>query len=217
LRHVNALGWNACAAPAVRVEPVGGKRVSGRYAAVLLTSGQALSGLPEGLDRGLPVFAVGAATARRARAAGFADVHSAEGTARDLEHDLRARRPVPAGTLLLLTGQGLGLDLAARLRAAGHRVVRRVVYRVVPQRAVRGMDAADDVAAVLFFSAGTARAFVAALTPRMRAGLRGARAVCISAGTADVLAAEGWAGIVTAARPDAQGVLEALGARQAGD
>ena len=66
--------------------------------------------------RALPVFAVGQHSAQAMRAAGFADVSSADGNVNDLA-DLVAARMKPGAPLLYLAGEERSGDLAGVLRA----------------------------------------------------------------------------------------------------
>ncbi|GBQ68141.1 uroporphyrinogen-III synthase [Ameyamaea chiangmaiensis NBRC 103196] len=195
----------------LRVRAAGRATSTAPAQAVLATSGQALDYLPPDLDRRSPFYAVGDATATRARAAGFAAVDSAAGDATDLAA-LVAGRCVPAdGPLLLLSGAGQGEELADALRGRGFRVRRRVVYaaRAVSHLSVTAhrMLRHDRVDAVLLFSSATAVAF-GRVAGTMGTGVR---AVCISARTASVLRPEDWADVLVAARPDTDAVLDALG------
>src|SRR5581483_7546674 len=74
-------------------------------------------------ERGLPLFAVGDATAARAREAGFAAVVSAAGTVEDLARLVRAR-------LVPVAGSAVAGDLAAAL--PGYAVERAVLYAAAP-------------------------------------------------------------------------------------
>src|SRR5229473_1898951 len=69
--------------------------------------------------RDLAVIAVGDATARTARALGFADIASAGGDVGDLAALVAARLDPRRGALLHAAGSVVAGDLAARLRAAG--------------------------------------------------------------------------------------------------
>ena len=104
---------------------------SARVQAIVATSRNAIPALPAS-HRHLPLFAVGAATARHARAAGFEQVTSAEADAAALAALVAQTCDPLAGPLLLATGQDQGTALATNLRARGFRVVRRVVYAAVP-------------------------------------------------------------------------------------
>ena len=109
----------------VRLPPASG------VAAVLLASGNAIAALPLAF-RSRPVLAVGAATARRAQAAGFKDTASADGDAAALVALVRSRFSPADGTLLLAAGKGQSLTLAGSLRMWGYQVERRVVYAAMP-------------------------------------------------------------------------------------
>jgi len=132
-------------------------------AAIVITSGQAIQALPAAYQA-LPVFCVGDATAARLREAGFAAVLSAAGDAEDLARLIIAHR-LP-GTHLLAAGQRHGQRLAAQLRQAGIKTIRRAVYAARPVKTLPAATAAAlaTTDAALFYSAETVRAF-ARLTP----------------------------------------------------
>ncbi len=213
-RRLNALGFQPVLAPAVRIrakpphlpEP-------GRIAAILVTSSQAIAAINDSF-RGTRLFAVGDATAARARSAGFGDVVSAGGDAKDLVA-LVAAAVAPGATLLLVTGQGLGHALAATLRAAGFAVVRRSVYMPAPVRrlpapAVQALRS-GRLCAALFFSAETAKHFVdAALRAAVENSVGNTDAVAISPATAVALKALRWRRILVADRPNQDAMLALL-------
>ncbi|WP_246373996.1 uroporphyrinogen-III synthase [Gluconacetobacter tumulicola] len=213
---VTALGWRAVALPALRAEPILRAPLPVRgVQAILVTSGQAVTALAGRVPVNMPVLAVGVATARRARAAGFAHVTPADGTADALADLVRAEWRPAGGALLLATAPGYGRDLAEALRRSGFRVLRRCVYRIrpgmPPADILRGMIGREAVAAALFFSAETARQFLRHLPRDVRERLRGARAIAISDKTAEILATTGWREIVLAATPDQAAMLDLLG------
>lgn len=179
--------------------------------AVVAASGNATA-LPHS-HRALPLLAVGDATAARARAAGFAVVHSADGDATALTA-LAARLLRPEqGPILLATGRGQGTRLAAALRHNGFTVHRRAVYcasaigRFPPtvRDAIReGLDVA------LFFSAETARAFAHLLPTGLREALGRTDAVAIGPAAADELQHLPWRALRVALRPTQDEVLALL-------
>ncbi|MCX7381873.1 MAG: uroporphyrinogen-III synthase [Alphaproteobacteria bacterium] len=178
--------------------------------AILLTSANAIvPGLP---DR--PVFAVGDATAARARAAGMSTVRSAGRDAAALaELVMRECRP-QFGPLLLASGEGHGLALAAQLRRAGFRVRRVVAYGARPVRALPA-NAQEFIATgrghALFFSPETAHVFVRICRRTgFGGGVAGIEALAISAATAAGLAALNWARIRIAAHPNQDALLALL-------
>ena len=178
--------------------------------AVLVTSGNAIPALPARLRR-LKLLAVGDATAARAREAGFADVASAGRDAAALA--ALAGRLLDPGTdpLLLAIGEGQGAELAASLRDAGFRVLRRVAYAALPARilpvAARRALARRAVGHALFFSPAIAHAAV-----RLLRGLatEAITALAISPATATALSPLKWAGIRVASSPDQEALLALL-------
>jgi len=181
--------------------------------AILLTSRNGLLGLPPGPITA-PVFAVGRATERAARARGATAVAGADGNAEDLAALIRAR--LPAGsTLLLPAAAGQGGALAAALRAAGYAVHLHPCYEARPADTLpepaRAALAAGRIAAALFFSAETARAFVRAVR---RAGLETATepvtACAISPAVTVALEPLVWRHVRVAGRPNQEALLALL-------
>lgn len=181
------------------------------WQAILVTSGNAIPALPDRLHA-TPLLAVGDATAARARAAGFRRVSSAGRDAAALAAMVRLCCTPERGALLLPTGAGQGRELAATLRASKFRVVRRLAYAATPTGALHaGAHTAlvdGRVSAALFFSPGSARAFVRACPAAVILG--GVRAVAISAATAAALAPLQWADIRVASRPNQDELLACL-------
>jgi uroporphyrinogen-III synthase len=161
------------------------------------------------------VLTVGDATATRARAAGFRLVVSAGGDAKDLARLAKARLPRTARPILLAVGESQGNALADELRTGGFRVLRRVVYSVVPAQALTAPAVAalraGHVRAALFFSAETARHFVQ-LVQRARVGtaVRSVEAISIGRPAAMALEQLTWRRIRIAARPNQDEMLALL-------
>jgi uroporphyrinogen-III synthase len=181
--------------------------------AIVIASAQALPGLPAAW-RAIPLFAVGDATAARARDMGFITVESASGTARDLA-DLVARKLKPRAAIVLPCGAGHSLELAAALRTAGFRVTRRVVYRSRPAEhlaaAAIAALAAEAVDRVMIFSPATARRFASLIDHESLAGtLRRAIAIAISPAAAAPLARLPFRAIRAAISPDQDHMLAIL-------
>ena len=163
--------------------------------------------------RSLPLLAVGDATAIRARADGFATVYSADGDATALRA-LAARLLTPsAGPLLLATGRGQGLKLAAALRQDGFTVHRRAVYaasaiRQFPPSVVEALRSGLDTA--LFFSTETARVFARLLPHGLVPLLCRTAAVAIGQRAADELLHLPWRTLRVALHPTQDEVLALL-------
>lgn len=168
-----AEGHTPILSPCLRIEtvPLSLRRLPD---AIAITSSQALPALAAAADeaaRGVPVFAVGDATAARARDAGFADVTSAAGTAKDLAA-LIAARMTPGSHVLLAVGARRSLDLARHLRGAGLVVIRRIAYRTDPAESLSGPALAalreGSIDRILLFSPASAASFARLIE---RAGL----------------------------------------------
>lgn len=173
--------------------------------ALLLTSANAVPALSSEFHH-LPVFTVGAATAVAARTAGFLRVTSAAGNAADLAGLVRRLCDPNGGSLLFPGAARLAVDIAKPLRAAGFRVIRRIVYRTDPaaelSAAAREALGAGGVAAALFFSPASARAFGALLRAALPTTcVATVDAIAISASVAAMLTPLPWQRIRVARLP----------------
>jgi uroporphyrinogen-III synthase len=183
---------------------------------VLATSANGIRALARALPgRGLPVWAVGDATARCARDLGYRRVESAGGDVHSLAALVRDRARPDAGALLHAAGTKLAGDLAGLLGEAGFAVRRVVLYDAHPARTLSGslIEAltAGRLSLALFFSPRTARTFV---TLAEAAGI-GDRcgtvaAYALSPAVADILADLPWRAVVTAETPTQAALLAAL-------
>ena len=131
---LRALSHEVMLAPLLRIEAIGDADLGAPpWAAILLTSAngaRAIAGHPRrGELMGLPVLAVGESTAIAARAAGFGNVTSADGDARDLVRLAVARFTASSLPLLYLAGEDRTGDLAGELAAQGQTVRTVVIYR----------------------------------------------------------------------------------------
>jgi uroporphyrinogen-III synthase len=187
---------------------------SGDVQAILVTSGSAIPALPAS-HRHLPLFAVGEATAARARAAGFTQVSSADGDSADLAALVVRNCQPAAGPLLLACGRDQGKPLADALRVRGFGVVRRVVYAAIPASALpdpaREAFASAALRAALFFSAETARHCVRLLQARqMHEAVRSVEALAIGQSTAVALETLPWRRMRVASQPNQEAMLALL-------
>ena len=152
-------------------------------------------------DRSLPVWAVGAATAQAARAAGFTQVVSADGDLSALSRLIRARHPA-GRTLLHLRALEPAGDLAALV--ADHAPVRGLaVYASMPTPGP--VPAEFDV--VLIHSPRAAQVLAA----RAGSGWGCRLAVAISPAAARPLTGLDLAGVHVADTPDEPALIAALG------
>jgi uroporphyrinogen-III synthase len=186
--------------------------------AVLCTSANGVRALARITgERGLPLLAVGDATAARARAEGFTAVASAGGAVTDLARLVVAELRPHDGRLLHVAGGVVAGDLVGALRAHGFAIERSVLYEARPVGAL----SAPAVCALrcgmidfaLFFSPRSAAIFV------KLAGIAGVAGCCrmitalaISAAADTVLAGLPWRDRRVAERPSQPALLDTLDA-----
>jgi uroporphyrinogen-III synthase len=184
--------------------------------AVLCTSANGVRALARRTgERGITLFAVGAATAARARAEGFTRVESAGGDVDDLARLASERLRPGDGRLLHVAGSDIAGDLAGLLRDAGFATERVVLYEARP---VAGLSPPTLAALrsglidfALFFSPRTATVFARlAEQAGLGSGLRSVTAVSISAAADSALGEIAFGARVVAERPDQKSLLAAL-------
>ena len=158
--RLRAMGFAPQVAPLLTIAPLSAALPPAEtLRAVVVASQHAIPPLPPS-HRGLPLFAVGDATAEVARRHGFGQVSSADGDAAALAA-LVGRIIPPAGQpLLLAAGQGQGHHLGRLLTGLGFAVERREVYAAHPASrlpdAARVMIGGHRHGRVLLFSRETA-------------------------------------------------------------
>jgi len=184
--------------------------------AVLCTSANGVRALARLCgERALPLFAVGEASAARARREGFSEVHSADGAVGDLVRLVGERLRPGGGRLLHVAGSEVAGDLAGELRGRGFMVERAVLYEACPVAALSAATvralAGGIVDFALFFSPRTAAIF-ARLAAEAGVGeaMRSVSAVSISAAADGALAALRFRARHVADRPDQPSLLAAL-------
>jgi uroporphyrinogen-III synthase len=169
-----------------------------------------LGGLGQPAPTHLPVYAVGDATADAARAAGFAQVHSADGAGVDLAKLMLERLPAASRVLHPVT-QTPALDLSAVLRAGGLRANGLAVYQSLPADALP--PAAADalarhaVSVVLIHSPAAARALAPLLDQEYAPRLS---LVALSPNCEAPLAGFAFAARAVASAPKESSLFEAL-------
>ena len=228
---LRARGFDVLLAPMLRFEPMALlEDEDADYAAIIVTSANALRAIEAQLSGHrwlkLPLFTVGDRTAAAARRAGFSKIISAAGDSQDLRELILAKargkkREFGRGPLLYLAGADLSRDLAGELGEHGLTVVTRTTYRMVASSdlspEVLEAIAANQVQAVLHYSARSARVFVDAVRA---AGVEiSALAVpqcCISANVATVLREAGASRVALASSPDENSLFVAVDRALAG-
>jgi uroporphyrinogen-III synthase len=184
--------------------------------AILCTSANGVRALARLVDeRAVPLFAVGEASAARARDEGFVRVESAGGTVGDLARLARELLCPKAGRLLHVAGSVVAGDLSGELRGHGFAVERTVLYDARPApdlsaACVRAF-AGGSVDFALFFSPRTAAIFARlAECAGIAAAMAPVAAVSLSFAADAALDGLRFRERHIAARPDQSGLLAAL-------
>ena len=128
--RVRALGHEAVVAPLLAVHAVPNVHVElTGVAALAFTSANGVRAFADACaERGLTVFAVGAATARAAKTAGFKSVLSADGDVAALAARIAARRAELKGAVLHPGAAEQAGDLVGALESEGVEARRLIVY-----------------------------------------------------------------------------------------
>jgi uroporphyrinogen-III synthase len=132
--RVRGLGHDALVAPLLAVKPIEGAHVDlSGVAALAFTSINAVRAFADlSPERALRVFAVGAATAQAAKAAGFKLVLSADGDVEALAEGIGLRRGELRGAVLHPGAAELAGDLVGALRSRGVEGRRLTLYESAP-------------------------------------------------------------------------------------
>ena len=206
--RVRALGHEPVVAPLLEIRPAGEAPDLSGVAALAFTSRNGVRVFAAlSPERGMPVFAVGDATADAARGAGFANVATASGDVSALAELIAARKDVLDGEVLYLAPEEPAGDLPGAL--AGHGVAARVqvVYRTAPAD-LAAVPA--EVDALLIHSPKAARRL--AETPSVGAAAPSMAAICISAAAAEPLHVLGFAEVLVSPAPNETALLQRLDA-----
>jgi uroporphyrinogen-III synthase len=214
-RLLEAMGHEALVDPVLAIRPIPRPSLPDEgIAAVAITSANAAHALA-GIGARLPVYAVGAATAAAARAAGATEVRLATGEGRGLAELIGRTQAPAAGTVLHLAGADVREGLEEALAAAGFDYRREVVYEAVPTPGM-APDAeaalrARVLGAALFYSPRTAVLWAERVG---RLGLAGclARAIaaCMSEAVAEPLRQLPFGDLRVAAARDQKALLRCL-------
>src|SRR5689334_13474006 len=174
--RVRALGHEAIVAPLLTVKPLSDVAVDlSGVAALAFTSANGVRAFADiSPERALRVFAVGAATAQAARAAGFRLVLSADGDVEALAEGIGKRRGELRGAVLHPGAAEPAGDLAGALAKHGIEARRLILYETVPVKLAPELAAELVQAdAALLHSPRAAKALAALLkahpAPRLRA------------------------------------------------
>jgi uroporphyrinogen-III synthase len=213
-----AQGFEPIIAPLFVVADAGEAPPSGPFDAALVTSAHGAERLREGAALALPVFAIGAQTARVAAEAGFSEIHIADGDRHSLVELVAGALPEGA-SLIAALGRDRHEDWIGELTRRGYRVAIWTAYEAkavatLPAAARAVLESDGPVLgglSILHFSQRGADTF---LNLADAAGLgneaRAARHVAISAEVAATLVAAGAGDVAIAQEPTQGAVLASL-------
>lgn len=173
--RVRNLGHEAFVAPLLEVRRLAEAEVDlAGVKALAFTSANGVRAFAELSDeRALRVFAVGAATAQAAKAAGFRRVLSTDGDVAALAEGIAARRSEIGGRVLHPGAAELAGDLAGALAAAGVEVQALTLYETTPtELTAEQLDALPQVQVALVHSPKGGRALASVLAGHPQPGLR---------------------------------------------
>jgi uroporphyrinogen-III synthase len=214
---LRARGHEVIASPLLRVEFLSPELGGGPWRALALTSPNAARAIEQHPERAvllaLPVFVVGRGTGAAAQAAGFAEIHSADGDVDDLARLIAARHA--GGALLHLAGENRAGDLGAPLAPLDMTVETAVVYRAAKVSAYAAA-AAEALAAgwidgVLHYSRRSAEAYLdCARTGGLLAQALVPRHYCLSQRVARALRAAGAHDLRVAVQPEEAALLDLI-------
>ncbi len=211
------LGHTVIAAPlmAIAYDDAADLDLSGAQA-LLATSANGVRAFERRTERrDLAVFAVGDATARAAREAGFPKVKSASGDVEALAGLVIGSLDPGDGVLVHAAGSRVAGDLAGALGAAGFDVRRVVLYGAETARELPPMAAAAiaerAVEGVLLYSPRTAATFAKLVrAAALEDCLSEANVFCLSQAVAEKIADLPWHAVCVAQSPEQDALLELL-------
>ena len=209
-------GYDVLVAPLMEVKPIAAD-LAGNWSAVIISSANAIRSLDAQQITSftnLPLFAVGQRSADAAREAGFSNVRSANGDARDLIRLVAASHNDQAATYLYLAGEDRAADVEGELAKRGIKARTVIVYKNVtlgytPELAEALRNRKIDVA--LHFSRRSAENYMnGAKASGLEGMAREPRHFCLSAQVAEPLRAAGVVDQITVAPEPNEAALLAL-------
>ncbi len=208
--RLHALGLEFLVFPLLTVERIDAVPDLDGVAGLVFTSANAVRAFADlSPRRAFAVFAVGEATAKAARAAGFIETTVGAGDGAALTELIITKWRATSGILALITPEAPAFDVAKALSSAGLSVRRLVLYRTVPVTVPppRLLDAvAAGVDSVLVHSHRAADALAALSLPA--AAFADMTLYALSEACAQPLRALPWRAIIVADQPREDALLQ---------
>lgn len=198
-------GWKPIVAPIFRIEPIAwGSPPAADYDALFVTSANAVRQAGKAITayHGLPAYAVGDATARALKAAGFTDIRSGRGDAAVM---LAAAAENGVARALHLAGEDY--------RDVGHDAIgidRRIVYRsaAIGQFGEKALIALREGGGTVLLHSSRAAEHFGRLCDEARMSRGRIRIAALAPAVLDA-AGPGWGAAIAAAKPDDAALLAA--------
>lgn len=169
-RRVEALGWTGLVAPLLEARALSDVSIDlSDISAMAFTSAQGVRAFTALSDARLPAFTVGDATAEAARAAGFADVQSADGDVAALAALIARAGP---GPILHAGARHPAGDLVGDLAARGLPARAVALYDTVPVDPAPALARLPEISTVLVHSPKAATLLADLLTTHPTPNLR---------------------------------------------
>lgn len=214
-QRLEAEGYQTLIEPLLKIESLGPMGpLPDHVQAIVLTSAYAVPALSEEAKR-LPVFAVGRATAKEARAFGCMDVVAGDADATALAAII-AKRCLPGeGIILHVSGGVVREELSRTLEAQGFDLQRSLAYHAVASTAFSDdllcAWRSREIDAVMLLSPRTADILVRLLRYHgLASQVDRTAAICVSANTATPCRDLAWREICLAPQPNLEAMIRAL-------
>jgi uroporphyrinogen-III synthase len=207
--RVTALGLEALVAPVLAVRDLPARIDLAGVGALAFTSANAVRAFATRCEaRALPVFAVGAATATAAAAAGFGEVVSAEGDVSDLARLIKDRAENLTGTVLHPGATEPAGNLPGALSNAGVEARALALYETAPVEAPKlVLDGIATITGVLVHSPKAALRLAVILADQSVAHMT---AYALSPEVCAPLAGLAWGQVIAAPLPTEDALLSLL-------
>lgn len=167
------------------------------------------------LNRRVPVYTVGEASAAIARDLGFRRVHAAGGDVASLAQLVAGALKPEEGILMHVSGTVVARELKDLLQKDGFNVFRVRLYESEPATRLQDKTVAHiaggEIDGVLFYSPRTAQIFSDLIIEnRLTEACRRIRALCLSEAVAEVADKLPWRAVKVAGAPSQSAMLELL-------
>ena len=178
--------------------------------ALIITSKNALRALKEADElKNIPLYGVGNQTALFAQHIGFSNVMSASGTSKELLELILKKADPRKGMMHHLSGKIIKEDLVKKLRDAGFKAKRHIVYQIedyeeLPTVLLSRFEN-HQISHVMFFSPRTTELFVNLLRKyKIEKEACTMTALCVSHGVAEKVKRLQWAKVWVSLQPTIQ-------------